>query len=43
MELLNKVKTILESKGYDFEDVTDAELVIIYDTVKATEEILNEN
>lgn len=38
--LQNKVKTALEAKGYDFENITDKELVLLYDAVKATENIL---
>ena len=43
MELLNKVKTALEAKGYDFEGMSDENLTLLYDAVYATEKILNEN
>jgi len=42
MELLNKVKKDLESKGYDFESEfwTDELLTVLYDAVYSTEKIL---
>jgi hypothetical protein len=33
MELLNKVKTALEAKGYDFENMNDETLTLLYDAV----------
>lgn len=43
MELLNKVKSELEKKGYDFssEFWTDEELTVLYDVVYATEKVLS--
>ena len=42
MELLNKVKTALEAKGYDFEGMSDENLTLLYDAVYATESIMKD-
>lgn len=43
MNLLNQVKDELEKKGYNFEDISDEHLRIIYDTVYTTEMVVNTN
>jgi hypothetical protein len=40
MKDYNKVKDVLKTKGYDFENITDVELRTIYDTVEAAKDEL---